>query len=289
MSGAGSIGRIAELRRAYHAALQARVWGFEGASGRPSNADGSNRSSVDIARHMLSGAHAATLTPARIQEAGAVFAVETLNFLRDAMALLEHIRPGPWRLTTAQVSIGAYEQYRHLDEVGRILKANKELRATFGADYLITPDIVVVREPLSDETINAAGNLVGPEARPAANTPLRSVNTGGLPLLHASISCKWTIRSDRAQNTRTEALNLLRLRKGNAPHIVVVTGEPQPTRLASIALGTGDVDCVYHMALYELAAAVAATGNDAQQDMLNTLVDGRRLRDISDLPFDLAV
>jgi hypothetical protein len=60
-----------------------------------------------------------------------------------------------------------------------------------------------------------------------------------------------------------------------------------PTRIASIALGTGDLDCTYHGALYELVAAVEGTGNEDQNDMLKTLVEGKRLRDISDLPFDL--
>lgn len=84
---------------------------------------------------------------------------------------------------------------------------------------------------------------------------LRKKN-GGKPILHASISAKWTMRSDRAQNSRTEALNLIRNRKGRLPHIVVVTGEPLPSRLASLAFGTGDIDCVYHFALYELIDAV---------------------------------
>jgi len=104
---------------------------------------------------------------------------------------------------------------------------------------------------------------------------------------HASISCKWTIRSDRSQNTRTEALNLIRNRKGKTPHISCVTAEPMPTRLASLAMGTGDIDCVYHMALRELIASVKESGNEDQGDMLDTLVDGKRMRDISDLPFDL--
>ncbi|MBN1975836.1 MAG: restriction endonuclease, partial [Anaerolineae bacterium] len=33
------------------------------------------------------------------------------------------------------------------------------------------------------------------------------------------MSCKWTIRSDRGQNPRTEVLNLIRNRKGHLPHI----------------------------------------------------------------------
>lgn len=55
-----------------------------------------------------------------------------------------------------------------------------------------------------------------------------------------------------------------------------------------LALGTGDLDCVYHGALRKLRG-VDETGNEDQKDMLDTLVDGRRLRDISDLPFDLAI
>ena len=107
--------------------------------------------------------------------------------------------------------------------------------------------------------------------------------------MHASISCKWTIRSDRSQNTRTEALNLIRNRKGRLPHIVAVTAEPLPTRLAALALGTGDLDCVYHFALHELQDSIKEINNEDQLDMLMMLIDGRRLRDISDLPFDLAI
>lgn len=124
----------------------------------------------------------------------------------------------------------------------------------------------------------------------ATSTPLRKSNyKDPYPILHASISCKWTIRSDRAQNTRTEALNLIRNRKGPLPHVVAVTAEPLPTRIAALALGTGDLDCVYHFALPELKKTIEQIDNQDQLDMLNTMIDGRRLRDISDLPFDLEI
>ena len=123
-------------------------------------------------------------------------------------------------------------------------------------------------------------------------TVLRARN-GGRFILHADISAKWTMRSDRAQNTRTEALNLIRNRKGHLPHIVCVTAEPQPSRLASLALGTGDIDCVYHAFLYELKEAleksVAEGKDDDALDLLNTMVEGKRIKDISDLPLDLAI
>jgi hypothetical protein len=43
------------------------------------------------------------------------------------------------------------------------------------------------------------------------------------------------------------------------------------------------------MALNELDAAASAAGDESQLEMLELLVSGRRLRDISDLPFDLAI
>ena len=156
-----------------------------------------------------------------------------------------------------------------------------------GGDYIIRPDIVIGRQSLTDSEINKKKDVLR-EGKTAKLTPLRRKNyKHPKAILHASISCKWTIRSDRSQNTRTEALNLIRNRKGKTPHIVCVTAEPMPTRLASLAMGTGDIDCVYHMALTELMLSVRESKNEDQGDMLDTLITGKRLRDISDLPFDL--
>ena len=74
----------------------------------------------------------------------------------------------------------------------------------------------------------------------------------------------------------------------NTPHITIVTAEPVPSRIISIAIGTGDVDCVYHLALHELGESVEEIGDESLSEMYNLMVNGKRLRDISDLPFDLA-
>jgi hypothetical protein len=73
------------------------------------------------------------------------------------------------------------------------------------------------------------------------------------------------------------------------PHVVVITGEPLPSRLASIALGTGDIDYVYHFALSELKETVADEELSDAREMLDIMVSGRRLKDIADLPLDLAI
>ncbi len=79
---------------------------------------------------------------------------------------------------------------------------------------------------------------------------------------------------------------------GRVPHIVALTAEPLPSRTASLALGTSDMDCVYHIALTELLQAVKEQTGGSESDQfvdLNTLVEGKRLRDISDLPLDLVI
>jgi hypothetical protein len=73
------------------------------------------------------------------------------------------------------------------------------------------------------------------------------------------------------------------------PNIVAVTAEPLPTRIGSLAYGTGDLDCVYHFALPELREAIVEVNNEDQLELLDSFIEGRRLRDISDLPFDLAI
>lgn len=169
-------------------------------------------------------------------------------------------------------------------------KKKTEFAAALGGDYLVTPDITVGRYPVADTEINQTTGVVGVGEPICQYTPLRSSNRPPSNLiLHSTISCKWTMRSDRAQNIRMEALNLIRNRKGNTPHIVAVTAEPLPTRIASLALGTGDLDCVYHFALPELLEAVQEVGGEDQLEMLTGMITGRRLRDISDLPFDLSI
>lgn len=211
-----------------------------------------------------------------------------MRYLEKAFSEINHLRPGNWNYNVNRL-ITKYEQFRHLDYLERVIEDDQTLASALGTGYIVKPDVVISREPVNDITINKEKVLVEDSDSIASLTPLREKNNAGIAILHASISCKFTIRSDRSQNTRTEALNLIRNRKGKVPHIVAVTGEPLPTRLAALALGTGDLDCVYHFALPELTTALKELDNEDQLDMLQTMVSSRRLRDISDLPFDLAI
>lgn len=284
---------VGKARHKYHRELiERRVFGLR--NGVPTLADVGSTTSKQIASALADIVAKAAevdllLSELSGQTLGKQFTDVTRDFLQECFEYMNNVRPGPWYYETEE-GIAQFEQYRHLSEIARQAEQSLELRALLGADYIVKPDIVISRERLPDEAFGEG--ILNPNDNLAQATPLRAKNAGdGLStrILHASVSCKWTMRSDRAQNTRTEALNLIRNRKGKVPMIVAVTAEPMPTRLASLALGTGDIDRVYHFALYELREAVSKSGKDDQREMLDELVQGNRLADISDLPFDLAI
>lgn len=285
---------ISELRQGYHSKIGDQIVRFAERNGTPypNFADVSSRSSVTIANAVVESIGFANRTGARItgQTAGALFEKITTEFIQDAFEAISHLRPGQWEYLTTRTQISNFAQYRHLENLASLVSGNQALSAALGHGYIVTPDIVVARHPVSRDDVNASRTLLDADEY-ARLTPFLSANRADpLPLLHASISCKWTIRSDRSQNTRTEALNLIRNRKGNLPHILAVTAEPLPMRIASLALGTGDIDCVYHFALNELRQACQSIPqSEDQAEMLEVMVAGDRLRDISDLPFDIAV
>jgi hypothetical protein len=222
------------------------------------------------------------------QMAGSKFETVVGEYLETVFPKLKSVRPGRYSVIKGgnRQAIASFAQYSHLSSLSEAIAKDPDLAVAIGLDYLIKPDVMILRHPEADATINNDEVIVDEEA--ARLTNLRELN-GALPSLHASISCKWTMRSDRAQNARSEALNLIRNRKGRLPHIVVVTAEPTPGRLASLALGTGDIDCVYHIALYELQAAIRASPYVDSSELLDMMIDGQRLRDISDMPLDLAI
>lgn len=279
-----------EARRTFHAALLSRVL-FMNDKGIPANADSANKASVTIAKGIMQRL-GEEISGERLagQMSGREFEDIVSSYVRTTFGELAHLRPGRWMVEqiTArnQAVLARFEQYAHLAALARATARDPELKTALGNDYTIAPDIVVVRGLEPDSVINEPRELV--DGNVSRHASLREAN-GGLPILHASISCKWTMRSDRAQNARSEALNLIRNRKGRLPHVVVVTGEPTPSRLSSLALGTGDVDCVYHFALPELVSAVEALDASDSMELLKIMIEGNRLKDISDLPLDLAV
>lgn len=284
---------ILEARKKYHQSLiENKVLSIT-ETGVASNADSNNTPSQEIAKLVAEKLGARICSKLKGQTAGTLFEQITMQFVMDTFPKLQHLRPGDWTVMNLgnqnAIKTWDFSQYEHLAYLSKLMNENRQLSTMLGNDYMVAPDVVVYRALCTDEEINNEHLYIDDNICTMAS--LRKSN-GGKPILHASISAKWTMRSDRAQNSRTEALNLIRNRKGHLPHIMVVTGEPLPSRLAPLALGTGDLDCVYHFALYELMDAVKEYGKQGREDIIETLenlVEGKRLKDISDLPLDLSV
>jgi hypothetical protein len=178
--------------------------------------------------------------------------------LQDALPNLDPKRQ--W-VSSKGKSIEHYEQYRHLKTIDTLVAENPTLRTTLGRDYRIKPDVTVA---------------------------LSRQQPTGSPFLHAAISCKWTIRSDRVQNVRHEFNQMSRHRRGRQPHLVTVTAEPLPSRLVSIARGTGEVDAIYHIAFDAMNYAVLAVGNAEQKSAWEECVQQQRILPYSTLANTLA-
>lgn len=233
-----------------------------GRTGKPTIADGSNRKSVAIARsivHQALGGESPVVERRSSQARGSAFEVAVLEFLREECAR----SPGPLAASLEFANgrpVEKFEQYAHLASLDTLVRKDETgaLGAVIGADYRIKPDVVCFRQSGSD-----------------------------LPLLHACISCKLTIRSDRVQNVRHEGTVLVRHRQGRTPHVIAVTAEPFPSRIQSIAMGSGEIDCVYHVALVELLQATEGLRDKQLGRTIRQLQTQRRLRDIAELPIEL--
>lgn len=235
----------------------------------PNVADTGSRQSIEISRALWHRLGVPTDPASGAHDAGGLLEHGIAEYLSAALPLLDerpwHVQARPGKEMTET------GQYSHFAHVRDLIQHDQSLSASIGMDYIVKPD-VTVHLPRRFDSYGAAGDHPRPEA----------------PLLHASVSCKWTLRSDRAQNVRTEAAALLRFRCGRVPHIVVVTAEPTVGRIGSVAKGTGDIDAVFHVALPELIEATEEAGFPGEAAILRALARQGRLLDLRHLPDRLA-
>ncbi|MET7892354.1 NgoMIV family type II restriction endonuclease [Streptomyces mirabilis] len=217
----------------------------------PNNADSDSDRSKLLAKHTLEALGVApdVVLPDAPDNLGPPLEHAVCDHLKTALPAAAPERV--WHVDH-KVTVADFAQYEHLDRVAKAMRENTTLRVDLGRDYLIKPDVTV--------------GITYPTAE-----------TGTRPHLHAAVSCKWTIRSDRVQNVRHEFLQMIRHRRGRLPHLMMVTAEPMPSRLASIARGTREADAIYHVAFDALKTAVAEVGNAKQRDDLSEIIEQGRL------------
>jgi len=285
---------IAALRQEYHWQVRDKLIEVLPSENReltyPNFADESSSASRKIAWGILCRLDAVNASQPRSRQIyGSRFEMITATFVEESLQQLQHARPGYWSYVT-RLSSPHSDQSDHIEHSEQPVDSPNAFPLELESDdeYVLTPDIIVGRRPILGEESISDGMMVAEGDQFTRPTP-PSATRYAYQHLHASISCRWKIHRNPSHRSYILASNRVRNGIGRFPHISVVTAEPLPTRIAAIALGTGDVDCVYHFALHEMRSAIEEIDNEDQLDMLNIMIEGKRLRDVSDLPFDLAL
>ncbi|MEO3939333.1 NgoMIV family type II restriction endonuclease [Dermatophilaceae bacterium Soc4.6] len=201
----------------------------------------------------------------------------------------------------AEQALDAFTQYRHVSAIKgfraeptrEVTTALTKLR-TFVTRRITTPPRDVTRRDELLEALDTAMTAetvlrrqviddLGEESLLNLDVTASRAHPGGKRHLEAGLSLKWSLRTDRARDCRSQGGKMASLRRGMTPHFAAVTMEPRPYMLRLLGGGSGEVDCVYHLDLPSLTTAIetVTAGNPRRKktpEQLRRLVDQRRLR-----------
>lgn len=191
-----------------------------------------------------------------------------------------------------------FGQYRHIDAPDDLRavaepsaayrRAWRNLRSTVEANIQRPPAqrrraekwLDACEEALAADTAarQAALREIGSESLLKLDVTIANASPADYPELRIGLSLKWSLRTDRAQDCRSQGAKLSSLRRGRMPHFAAVTMEPRPYMLNLLAGGSGDVDCVYHLNLPALGQAVREVyGPRTDKKSRSTLAEFERL------------
>ena len=227
-----------KLRQDYHRRLYEQVLSnsrnCESGSQYPSFIAGTSQTSSDIARGIVRRIEFFDAPAPHLgRSVGAEFINLTAAFIESAFQLMRQARLGKW-LYSKSYTISQIDRYEHLENLDRskIPAHDPLLQSALGDGYILWPDIIVGRQPINEEESESFREALEHDLRFASRTTLHESNAGSSrTLLHASVSCNWTIQSEHVESSRSEAYNLIRSSLGRIPYIAVVTAEPLPHAL----------------------------------------------------------
>lgn len=125
------------------------------AAGVASNADKSQQLSRELAIAIARSLGASQgVGKLKGQSSGRHFEDAVASFLTRTFPLLAPLRPGDWDVLNVGSTrrghfLSQFEPYRHLDELAEAITAKPALAAILGNSYDISPDVLVVRQPIS--------------------------------------------------------------------------------------------------------------------------------------------
>lgn len=275
---------------------------YRASNGKPNTSDSSDKASVDLGIALFDALGVAPDATGG-DPTGSPLAREVAADLAASVAVT-----GSEVAVETERHLNTFQQYRHVGAIADLTAAPsreytvawRRLRAEVGK-RITTPASAVTRlqgllgavEDAVDQEIEIRRKVlaeVGSESLLRLDVTVADTQEGRLPDLLVGLSLKWSLRTDRAQDCRSQGAKLAALRRGRMPHFATVTMEPRPYMLNLLGGGSGDVDCVYHLDLPALIQAVEAVyGNRTDKasrktyDTFKRLVDQRRVRDYDEL------
>jgi len=265
------------------------------ANGNPNTSDNSDQQSKDIGLAMFDELGVPAGRPAPPDAGSALEEAVRLHLVSVRPDLvIERSRPAT-----------DFDQYAHLSVFPTFRRANVSTETSLArlAEAIATVDSLEARVSLSAELARARASLQRQDAlvgELVSNMPEEALlkvditvaepRPGGLPLVHTTISSKWSLRTDRAQDCVSQGAKLVAQRRGRMPHFAVLTIEPRPAMLKILGDGSGSIDCVYHLDLPALtraweglAASQVRPETWSPYRSFRRLVEQRRLRDYDEL------
>lgn len=268
--------------------------------GRPNTSDAGDKGSIALGHLLFERLAVPRDCPPPDQKVDAVMTSEMLRDLRQHVAANIHI--------DGNRHLSDFEQFDHLSALrnlsedtgsARVARTLGQLRRFATARIVSPPRDVTQLESLLDahqREIQAVTDQrqqlieqIGEESLLRLDVVSYRDEMTTRPHLLTGFSLKWSLRTDRAQDCRSQGAKMSALRRGRMPHFAAVTMEPRPAMLALLGRGSGDLDCVYHLDLPALGDAVEAhymANRPPRQRLFDTfrrLVDQRRLRDYDEL------
>lgn len=275
---------------------------YRGKNGKPNTSDAHDNASVALGEALFQ-VLGVPRTSKGDEPTGTPFAKRVAEHLAVQVAAT----PTPVTVEPEK-HLNTFQQYRHVGALADIeiepskayatawrrlkTEVGKRVTGPPAAVRRIETMIAAVEESVAAEVEKRRKALyeVGSESLLRLDVTASEPQPGRLPELVIGLSLKWSLRTDRAQDCRSQGAKLSALRRGRMPHFAAVTMEPRPYMLNLLGGGSGDVDCVYHLDLPALTQAIdtvygGRTDKASRKtvDTFTRLVEQRRLRDYDEL------
>lgn len=269
--------------------------------GRPNTCDASDGLSVEVGRALFDVIGIAA-TSVGDEPTGAQLSKKVASDLQSRVAATESSAT-----VLPEQRLNVFDQYLHVgvlrdvkpgrsrdfDAAWKKLTAHARKQSR-PEDHSRVESLIAAVEAVMDheaDNLRLLLDQLGDESLLGLDVTVSRPSSRATSVLEVALSLKWSLRTDRAQDCRSQGAKLAALRRGRMPHFGVVTMEPRPYYLNLVAGGSGDVDCAYVLDLPSLAQAVDLVYTTRPRlkgrDLFHRLVDQGRIRDYDDLVLEV--